>query len=394
MTIIADTLLVVLSILVFLLAGYEYLALMHFPTLPKVQAFHNQSDQPKVSIILPVRNQSSTLDSCLNSLVNLDYPNKQIVVVDGNSTDGTIQVLENYSGQISLVHEEPLPDGWVGKNWACHLGYEKSDGAFLLFTDGDSIHSRDSLTRTVQEIQSTKADMLSLAPRPILMSFWEKLMQPPIFLLIMLFVGGKWVNDDRRLNALGNGQYMLFRRESYEKIGGHKSVSDKITEDYNLARLLKRSGLRLRVFSAPDALGVRMYSSLREIWGGWRKNFYAVAGTHSASRSVLRLVLMLTLFVLPFVVLTWGLVSLQTNYLNPYLLSGVFTVSLLWLGIWVLDRSIGVGLGYALLMPIAILIYSVIGLDSTIRGIFGLGVSWKGRVYGQRLRSSLNPKIA
>ncbi len=367
---------------------------MHFPILPQVQPIPDSSETPLVSIILPVRNQSSTLDDCLNSLVTLDYSNRQIIVVEGSSTDGTKEILEKYDSKIVQVKEDTLPDGWVGKNWACHLGYEKAEGNLLLFTDGDSIHSRDSLSRTVQSLQSTQADMLSLAPRPILKTFWEKVMQPPIFLLIMLFVGGKWVNDDRRLNALGNGQYMLFRREAYEKIGGHKSVKDKITEDYNLARLLKRSALRLRVFSTRDALGVRMYSSLGEIWRGWRKNFYAVAGTHSTLRSVLRLVLMLALFVLPFIVLLWGIVLFPTNPVNPYLLAGVFTVTLLWIGILVLDRSIEVGLGYALLLPVAVLIYSGIGIDSTVRGVFGLGFSWKGRVYGQRTRPSLNPEIA
>jgi len=393
-TLVTIALLGVLSVLVFLLAGYEYLALIHFPVLPRAQSSAGSLEAPKVSIILPVRNQSSTLEACLKSLVEINYPNKKVIIVEGDSTDGTKQILDAYQGRVTLVQEQPLPEGWVGKNWACHLGYEKADGDLLLFTDGDSIHSQDSLSRTVHSLKSTGADMLSLAPKPILESFWEKVMQPPIFLLIMLFVGGKWVNDDRRLNALGNGQYMLFRREAYEKIGGHKSVKNKITEDYNLARLLKRSGLRLRVFSAPDALGVRMYASLGEIWRGWRKNFYSVAGTHSASRSILRLGLMLTLFVLPFVVLAWGIVSFPAANLNPYLLSGTFTVALLWLGIMVLDSSIGVGLGYALLLPIAILIYTGIGVDSTIRGIFGLGFSWKGRVYGQRTRSSLNPKIA
>jgi len=262
---------------------------------------------------------------------------------EGDSTDETKKVLEKYRSQVELVQEDPLPDGWVGKNWACHLGYGKAKGQLLLFTDGDSTHSPDSLSRTVECLMSTGADMLSLAPRPILKTFWEKVMQPPIFLLIMLFVGGKWVNDDARLNALGNGQYMLFRRAAYEKIGGHKAVRNKITEDYNLARLLKRAGLRLRVLSAPDALGVRMYASFGEIWRGWRKNFYAVAGTHSTSRSILRILLMLTLFVLPFGILTWGIMSFPIAPMNIYLITGAFMATLLWLGILVLDRSIKVG---------------------------------------------------
>lgn len=389
----ASVVIVTLSILVFLLAGYEYLALMDFPVLPAKGAMTG-SEQPLVSIILPVRNQANTIDECLESLTRLDYPRKEIIVIEGGSTDGTREILVKYRDKIELVQEEPLPEGWVGKNWACQLGYERAKGILLLFTDGDSVHSADSLSRTVGTLRSTGAEMLSLAPRPILKTFWERVLQPPIFLLIMLFVGGKWVNDDKRLNALGNGQYMLFRREAYEKIGGHKAVRNKITEDYNLARLLKRSGLRLRVLSAQDALGVRMYSSFGEIWRGWRKNFYAVASTHSTSRSILRLMFMLTLFVAPFAVLALGIIMFPVAPLNSYLIAGAFMATLLWLGILALDSSIGVGPGYALLLPLAILIYAGIGVDSTLRGVFRLGFSWKGRVYGQEAQQVLETQIA
>jgi chlorobactene glucosyltransferase len=389
-----DFLLAILSFLVFLLAGYEYLALMHFPILTQNDPKTATSERPFVSIVLPVRNQANTINECIESLTGLDYPRKEIIVVEGDSTDGTKEALAKYQGKILIVREEPLPEGWVGKNWACQLGYERAQGTLLLFTDGDSVHSPDSLSRTVETLQSTSADMLSLAPRPILKSFWEKTLQPPIFLLIMLFVGGKWVNDDKRSNALGNGQYMLFRREAYEKIGTHRAVRNKITEDYNLARLLKKAGLRLRVLSAPDALGVRMYASFGEIWRGWRKNFYSVAGTRSTLRSILRLALMLALFVLPFAVLAWGIIQFPAAPLNTYLLAGAFMATLLWLGILVLDRSIGVGPGYALLLPLAILIYAGIGMDSTFRGVFGLGFSWKGRLYGQRAHSVLEEQIA
>ncbi len=394
MTLLVDVLLLGQSILVSLLAGYEYLTIMHFPVLPSgPPAAPDPPGQPLVSIVLPVRNQAGTIGECIESLTHLDYSNKEIIVVEGDSTDGTEEILQNYQGRIRIVREEPLPPGWVGKNWACHLGYQKAQGQLILFTDGDSVHSQDSLTRTVNCLQSTEADMFSLAPRPILKTFWEKVLQPPIFLLIMLFVGGKWVNDDKRLNALGNGQYMLFRREAYEKVGGHKAVRNKITEDYSLARLIKKTGLRLRVFNAPDAVGVRMYSSLGEIWRGWRKNFYAVAGSRATTRSILRLVLMFTLFVVPFIVFAWGILFALTTPLNIYLFTGAFMSGLLWLGIIILDHSIGVGPGYALMLPLAILVYTGIGIDSTLRGVLGLGFKWKGRVYGQAVQPQIEAQI-
>src|SRR6266700_5176941 len=205
---------------------------MHFPSLPTDTGIPTSS--PLVSIILPVRNQARTVAECVRSLAAITYPHKEIIVVEGGSTDGTKELLRDFDQQVTLVEEDPLPPGWVGKNWACHLGYKQATGDLLLFTDGDSVHSRDSLTKTVNFLQDSKADLATLAPAAILRTFWEKLLQPPIFWLIMIFVGGKWVNDDSKPRwALGNGQYMLFRREAYDKVGGHYAVRNRITEDYS-----------------------------------------------------------------------------------------------------------------------------------------------------------------
>jgi chlorobactene glucosyltransferase len=392
LSLIIDALLGAQSLFIFLFAGYEYLTLMHFPSLP-----NDAKDPPRspfVSIILPVRNQAKTVVECIRSLVHIEYPNKEIIVVDGGSTDGTRELLTSFERQITLVEEEPLPTGWVGKNWACHLGYKKSKGELLLFTDGDSIHSTDSLTRAVNYLEVEKADLVTLAPGTILRTFWEKVLQPPIFLLIMILVGGKLVNDDCRGNAIGNGQYMLFRRAAYEKVGGHAGVRDKIVEDYNIARLLKKAGLKLRFVTGEDVLGVRMYTSLAEIWRGWRKNFYTVSEKHMLWKASARILLMFIFLVLPFVVLGYGLILAPTNPFNPYLISGAFMSFLLWLGIIILDRSIKISPGYALLFPLAIVVYICIGIDSTIRGSLGYGFSWKGRVYGKTIERQLEPAQA
>ncbi len=387
MSFVIDALLGTQCVFIFLFAGYEYLTLMHFPSLPKDD--QDRPSSPLVSVILPVRNQAKTVDECVKSLVEVEYPNREIIVVDGGSTDGTKELVKHYDGKITLLEEDPLPQGWVGKNWACQLGYERSKGELLLFTDGDSIHSTDSLARAVNYLQTEKADMVTLAPGTILNTFWEKVLQPPIFLLIIILVGGKLVNDDRRGNALGNGQYMLFRREAYEKVGGHAAVRDKILEDLNLAKLVKKAGLKLRFVTAQDVLGVRMYTSLSEIWRGWRKNFYTVSEKYMIWKALTRIILMFTFLVVPFVVLAYGISIAATNLLNPFLLSGAFMSFLLWLGIIILDRSIKLSPLYALLFPVAIMVYIGIGIDSTLRGSLGYGFSWKDRVYGKPIQDQL-----
>lgn len=389
MSFVIESLLAVQSIIVFLLAGYEYLTLMHFPTLPAAPA--DVSESQTVSIILPVRNQATTVSDCVSSLVELQYGKKEIIVVDGNSTDETRKILHGFGDKIKIFEEEPLPLGWVGKNWACHLGYKQASGELLMFTDGDSVHSRDSLTKTVSFMEETKADLVTLAPATILRTFWEKLLQPPIFWLIMMFVGGKWVNDDNKPRwALGNGQYMLFKRAAYERVGGHSAVRARIAEDYSIGRLVKAQGLRLRMVTASDSLEVRMYSSLPEIWRGWRKNFYSVSGNHPLFRATYRLLLLFSFLVLPFAVLGYGVLLAPANLLNFYFISGAFMAFFLWLGLIILDRSIKINPAYALLLPVAIMIYIGIGLDSTVRGAFGMGFTWKGRVYGKPITGQLD----
>jgi chlorobactene glucosyltransferase len=387
-----EVLLAAQAVFIFLFAGYEYITLMHFPALPNQKAA--EPGRPYVSIILPVRNQARTVEACVGSLVHLDYAEKEIIIVDGGSTDGTLDQISKYSEMVRVVEEDPLPEGWVGKNWACNQGYKQAKGELLLFTDGDSIHGIDSLARSVGYLQAEKADMVTLAPGTILRTFWEKVLQPPIFLLIMILVGGKFVNDDRRKNAIGNGQYMLFTREAYDRIGGHAAVRNNIVEDYNMARLLKKAGMRLRFVTGQDVLGVRMYASLAEIWRGWRKNFYTVSDSHALSKAVTRIVLMLTFLVLPFIILGYGITQATINPLNPFLFAGAFMSFFLWLGIIVLDRSINVSSSYALLFPVAILIYVSIGIDATVRGAMGKGFDWKGRTYGRPIERQLDPTLA
>src|SRR5947208_6714636 len=385
-----DLLLGIQSLLIFLFAGYEYRTLMHFPTLPEQTG--TGSNVPLVSIILPVRNQARTVSDCVSSLVGLEYPNREIIVVDGGSTDGTRELVQKFVPEITIVDEDPLPVGWVGKNWACHLGYKKSRGELLLFTDGDSFHATDSLARSVNYLRSEKADLVTLAPGTILRSFWERLLQPPIFLLIMILVGGKLVNDDNRQNAIGNGQYMLFRREAYEKIGGHYAVRDKIIEDYSLGRLLKRAGMRLRFVTASDALGVRMYASLGEIWRGWRKNFYTVSERHMLPRAVTRIFLMFTFLVMPFAVLGYGILLAAATPLNVYLIAALFMSGLLWLGMVMLDSSLGVSSLSALILQLALLVYIFLAIVSIVRRSLAYGFSWKGRVYGKPIERQLEPR--
>src|SRR5207302_7127085 len=146
----------------------------------------------------------------------------------------------------------------------------------------DTEHSPDLLPRAVNALCREQADLLSVAGRQEMRSFWERLLQPQVFwMLVMRYGGTESVNRARRAeDVIANGQFMLMRRSTYDSVGGHEAVRDKVAEDLSLAQLLFRRGFRVRLFRANEQLSTHMYASLSELIAGWGKNVFA-GGIHA-----------------------------------------------------------------------------------------------------------------
>ncbi len=349
-----------------------------YPRLPQQAAL---ADPPLVSIILPVRNQASTTRACLDSLLAQDYPRQEVLVVEGGSSDGTREVLEEYRDRIHLIEEPPLPKGWVGKNWACKQGAERARGDVLLFTDGDTVHGPGLLRKTVAYLLQEDLDLLTLYPHLLVESFWERTVLPFMIFLIGLSHRGAWVNRPDKRWAVANGQYLLFPRASYEAIGGHESVRERVDEDYRFALRVKESGLRLCMADSRRLLQVRMYDSLGAIWQGFTKN--AFPGLDFRLERVLWNTAGLFVgVILPLVLLIAGLAVFASEGPRLLLLVGGGLMALLWIRVAMAYAFMGVPVAYALLAPVATAIVMGILLDSARRYLRGEGVAWKGRTYG------------
>ncbi len=259
------------------------------PALPPAAP---RSDPPAVTVIIPARNESATIGSCLASVRASTYPALDVIVVDDESQDDTADIVRRLADESSdrsrvpvrLLAGKPLPAGWFGKPWACWQGAQDARGDFLLFTDADTIHTPDLVARSVEAIEQARADVLSLVARQLMESFWERAVQPQIFLLLL----ARFPNLAKDFNptlrdptrwrhALANGQFMLFRRESYDRLGGHRRVKGEVVEDLRLAQEIVRDGMGLALFDAPEALSTRMYRSLKAILEGWIKNLSTAA---------------------------------------------------------------------------------------------------------------------
>ena len=191
---------------------------------------------PKVSVVVPARNEEHNMSRLLASLTNLSYPNYEIVIVDDQSTDQTKAIAESYG--VRIIGSKPTPEGWNGKNWACHQAIPYLTGNVFLFSDADTEHHKDSLERAVSFLLSSKGSMMSSLPYHRVESWWEKLIGP--FYTILLAATAPYSPKPKRLFAIG--QYLMFTRASYEKQGGHEAGFNQYPDDLALANACLQKG--------------------------------------------------------------------------------------------------------------------------------------------------------
>ncbi len=241
-------------------------------------ADHAQSADPgRVRIIVPVRNIGADVEACLNSVLGQKGADWRLTVVDDRSTDDTGQHVRRLIGRsphAESIRIEALPPGWLGKSHALWTAARLATEHWLLFLDDDCVLQPEAVRQAVAHARSQGADLLTLWPRHLAESFWEKMIIPLCGGVIALWFGSSKVNDDHSgARAFANGQFLLFRREAYLHIDGHACVRDAIIEDVPLAEAAKRAGLRCRVACGADLFGVRMYHSYRAIVDGWARIF-------------------------------------------------------------------------------------------------------------------------
>ena len=379
--------------------GYLALAALPWAILPAVVLFrlrHRTSlgdysaeppaDAPLVSIIVPSRNEAHHTESGVRAILAANWPNLEVIVVDDHSTDGTGDIARRIAledPRVKVVINPDLPEGWIGKQWACHNGQLAASGTYLLFTDADTRHGPKLLTRAMNAMRERKVDLLTVAGSQIMESFWERLMQPHVFgLLAARF--GNIERSNRSTNPyykISNGQFLLTRRETYDRTGGHEAVRTHIAEDLRLAQEWTRQGYTVHIIAAFDDMSTRMYEGFGELWRGWGKNIWAAGrDTFSVGPATLLLMRIAAPFaplweIAPAVAIVLGVVGVVPV---PVLIWGAITYTIdtvFWVIMHVVFRSPA---WYALLNPLAGLVMMGMFARATWRGD---RVEWKGRQY-------------
>ena len=232
---------------------------------------------PSVGVIIPARNESENIEECLASLTKSRYPNFEIIIVDDRSEDGTAELARTVppgnAKRLVVIDGEALPEGWLGKPWACQQGARATSAELLVFVDADTTHGDRLLSRSITELQNEDADLLNVLGFQVMESFWERLVQPQIFLAVVFRHPDleRSARSSQWQDGVANGQFMLMPRTSYEAIGGHESVRDRVLEDLALAQTVKRHGRTFVIRMAMDDLTTRMYHSLGGLIAGWSR---------------------------------------------------------------------------------------------------------------------------
>ncbi|HUU02303.1 MAG TPA: glycosyltransferase family 2 protein [Myxococcota bacterium] len=364
-------------------------SLLEMRSLPRVRPARGASHGPlpRVSVIIPARDEEANIIACLESLLSQDHADIEIIVVDDGSSDRTADLVARMSRQdyrVRLVRSGDLPAGWTGKCNAAYQGVVKGHprGEWLLFTDADTLHESQSISAPLQVALDRNLDLVSLIPHLEARSFWECLMQPTMASLIAMFQKPRRVNDPGLPDIFANGQYILVRREVYDRAGGHAAVHGKVLEDVELARVICATGGRVFLAMGRDLFSTRMYTNLHSLIEGWAKNFYMILGSR-LPRVVLAVSALFLLSLWPAVFgltaagsLLIGLRPLAQGYLwialGVYALVLIFQIVLRHLNRWY-PR-------YAPFAPLASLLAIYVLLHSARLHRTGSGVRWKGRV--------------
>jgi len=240
---------------------------------------------PSISAIVPARNEEAVIAACVESLA-LQPEIAEILVINDQSTDKTAEIVRSLITKIPslrLLETQEVPPGWVGKNNAVFLGAKEAKSPWLLFTDADAELQPGAASRALQIAQEKSAALISLSPEQVTRSWYEKALIPFVYSRLAKHFSYEAVNDPASPAAAANGQFLMIQRDAYNSIGGHASVAAEVIEDVALAKRAKAAGFRLWFSSGQGIVRVRMYSSFRAMWQGWKKNLYAlVGGTPSA----------------------------------------------------------------------------------------------------------------
>jgi chlorobactene glucosyltransferase len=357
-------------------------AILNAFTFPRLRNNKSLITNPLITVLIPMRNEAAVIAETVRSWLAQDYPNFEILILDDGSTDDSAKIAQEAAGgdsRLTILQGSALPDGWLGKPWACHQLTAQARGETLLFTDADVRWEPSALSALVAESQRTNADLLTVWPTQITHTWGERLVVPLMGFAIQAYLPVLAVHHlPWPVFAHAMGQCLLFKRPAYEKIGGHQAVKAEIVDDMAFAYAIKRHNLRLRAADGNGLIQTRMYQNWNQVRDGFAKNILSGHGNRLAFL-LFSTVFHWWMFILPWI-LVIGYAIFDTRILD---FSNIEFSIIAFALLGVLTRALTAAVtrqrvGDALLMPVSVLLMTMIAAQS-VRWRYGSGPRWKGR---------------
>lgn len=339
---------------------------------------------PRVTVIVPARDEESNIGPCLHSLIMQDYPAEQLemLVVDDESADATFAVasaVAKTDARVRVLRGPPLPPHWLGKSHVCSIGAAaaSADAQWLCFLDADVRAKPALIASAVAAAAAAEIDLLSLAPHQELKTFAERLILPCGLCLLAFFQDLRRVQARHGNDATATGQFMLVRRSRYEAVGGHAAVRAAICEDVALARRIKQAGGHVVLLDGTRVVSTRMYTGWGTLWPGFAKNLVDMLGGSSSTLRVaaIAVVLAWAAWLVPLMAADSCSRGTGCIALAPALAGSGAAFGLHVAGALYFD----VPFWYGLLFPLGYTAGALMAIDSVWRRWRGM-VTWKGRV--------------
>jgi hypothetical protein len=332
---------------------------------------------PAVTVVVPCRDEARGVEQALRSLLAQDLPALQIVAVDDRSGDGTGEILDRLAAgdpRLGVVHVASLPEGWLGKNHACHAGARRARGAWLLFTDADVVFAPDALRRALAAAVAHRLGHLAVLPRLVAPGLLERAFVTAFAALLAPLAGLRELRRPGTRAFFGVGAFNLVRRDAYERAGGHARMPLEVVDDIKLGLLLRRSGVPQGVAGSGGLVSVRWQHGFLPSVLGLVKNAFA-ALEYRPLRAVAAAAMGVLGGALPLALLALGPTPLVRAAAAAALAVAVLHHA------EAARRLSGSSGAEGLLMPLCAFLLGVVVLGSALAVLARGGVVWRGTHY-------------
>jgi len=298
-----------------------------FRKAPRLESFDRSgvTHSPRLSVILPARNEENYIARCLDSLLAQDYANFEIIAINDSSTDRTGEIIKEYAikdSRVVSINAPPKPEGWAGKNWACHEGYLQAKGDVLLFTDADTQHAPAAMSLAVGHLVSENLDALTAVPKLVCNDFWTKITLPGLSTFLHTRFSPLRVNDPNTRTGYFFGSFFIITRSTYEAVGTHRGVRQELVEDGALGGKVKEGRFRMKMVRGESQIEAVWARDLPTLWHGLRRLMVSVYYQNRSGAYMMAVAVLFILFV-PFALLPYLPAATLANNISFQILLGL-----------------------------------------------------------------------